>query len=120
MKKVILISIAATMAALVVAQSKTEFRANLAGSGKGKAKWKFTTGIGQAQAELSVEGEKYRPGSLVRVFIGPNVWQSTVDALGVFHVQKTYFGLNRPNIGAGTVVTVKNAAGAVLLSGVFQ
>lgn len=120
MKKALLIAAAVAMAALVVAQVRTELRANLTGAGKGKAVWKTRDQIGQLQGELQVEAENLRPGTTYRVFIGTYVWQRTADALGNFRIGVVYRTALRPNIVAGTWVSVKNPAGVTVLSGRFQ
>lgn len=119
MKKLLLISGAVLVAACAVAQGRIELRATMTG-GKGKAVWKTRDSVSQLQAELGVEGERLTPGRIYRIVIGPNTWQVTTNAFGAFEFDRRYVGPNRPTIVSGTVVQLKNAAGQLVLSGVFR
>ena len=120
MKKVLLLTAAVALAALSVAQGSIELRATLTGIGKGKATWKTRDAGNQLQGELEVGGERLLPNTLYRVVIGANIWSVSSNAFGAFKLYKRYVGPNRPSIGAGTIVRVKNGTGIVVLSGAFQ
>ena len=119
MKKILLITGAILITTCAMAQGRIELRTVLTG-GKGKAVWKTRDSVSQLQAELSVEGERLTPGRIYRIVIGPNTWQVVTNAFGAFDFDRRYIGQNRPSIVSGTVVQVKNAAGQLVLSGVFR
>lgn len=119
MNKLILISTAILATALAGAQTRIELRAVLSG-GKGKAVWKTRDSATQLQAELAVEAQRLLPGRTYRIVIGPNSWPVVTNAFGAFSFDRRYIGPIRPNIVPGTIVSVKNAAGQLVLIGAFQ
>lgn len=119
MNKLILISTAILATALAGAQSRIELRATLSG-GKGKAVWKTRDSATQFQAELAVEAQRLVPGRTYRIVIGANSWPVVTNAFGAFSFDRRYIGPTRPTIVRGTIVSIKNAAGQLVLIGAFQ
>lgn len=121
MKRVLLITTAVAMTALVIAQQgRIELRALLVGQGKGKAVWKIRDTTTQKQAELQVEGERLVPGMDYTVFVSGYEFDALADGFGKIRVARRYTTTARPTIGIGTPIRVENANGATVLAGRFQ
>lgn len=118
MNKLTLITAGILVAALTVAQGiRTEYNATLTGLGKGKARYRVK--LSPPQGELEVGGENLARNSMFTVSVGAFSWMAPSDAFGKVKVTQRWTS-NLPNIGAGTQVTVTNAAGRIVLSGTMQ
>lgn len=121
MKRVLLISVAVAMTALVIAQqTRIELRANLVGAAKGKAVWKTRDSPTQKQAELEVEAERLVPGKRYIVYTARYSFAAVADAFGEIAIARRYTTNLRPNILPGTPIWVKNDIGVTVLTGTFQ
>lgn len=119
MKKVLLLT-AAMIAAFAVAQVRLELRALLTGQGKGKAVWKVRDRGGEMQAQLEVSAERLQFGAHYFVQTGGRTWEVISNSVGAIRIAETYLGPNRPNIAAGSAVTIEDVNGVPVLSGSFQ
>ncbi len=119
MKKVLLLA-AAILASLAVAQVRLELRALLTGQGKGKAVWKVRDRGGEMQAQLEISAERLQFGGHYFVETGGRTWEVIASGVGAIRIAETYLGPNRPNIAAGSAVTIEEANGVPILAGSFQ
>jgi len=96
-------------------------RANLVGTGKGKVAWKINDKPGQLEAQLEASGENLPRSSAFTLTIGSNMpFVVTTDALGNYKLSQRYTTAIRPFVAPGMPVTLKNAAGTIVQSGLFQ
>ncbi|MCC7434713.1 MAG: hypothetical protein IT363_08500 [Methanoregulaceae archaeon] len=121
MKRMLLITTAVAMTALVTAQlGRIELRALLVGQGKGKAVWKTRDSATQFQAELQIEAERLVPGMDYTVFVSGYEFDALANGFGKIRVARRYTTAVRPMVGVGTPIRVENANGATVLVGQFR
>jgi hypothetical protein len=86
---------------------------------KGAAK--FRAKAGERELEAEVEHVRRLAGKRVVFYVaGKRLGVAKVSALGAVHISRsTQRGQRVPNVGAGTVVKVRTAAGALIVSGSF-
>lgn len=96
------------------------YEARMSGAGKGKAKWQVANKRGEFQGEFEVEGENMARNANFTVNVGGNSFPVTTNGLGRFAFSARYSNAaTAPVIGVGTGVDVKDANGAVVMTGVF-
>lgn len=116
MKRTLLISMAFVVAVVAVAQARTRLLAPMSGTGKGKAK--FDQRSNEAQFEF--EAERLPRNAAFKLNAGnlPTVTLAS-DGFGRIVFTKRWGRTGQPTIGVGTTATLKNASGAVVLTGTF-
>ncbi len=118
-KTLVMMMLMVALATGALAQTAARYRADLAGAGIGKSIWKYKIVDGEAQGEFGVEAEDLRPLTAYKIVTAGRVFWVKTDTFGFFELDVRYLS-NFPNIVDGTVITVRNTAGVVVLRGVYR
>lgn len=118
-KKLITITAVVAIAAFAAAAG-LRFEARLSGQGKGKAKWQVANRGGEFQGELEVEGERMRRNSDYTIHVAGQDFAVTTNGFGAFEMAARFTDrTTAPLIGTGTSVSITDANGNTVMSGVF-
>ncbi len=122
MKRALSLLVALSVTAFLFADSaRVDLHASLTGPNraKGEAEWQTRDQGTRMRAELEVEGEHLAHNAPMTVTVGDQTFAVTTNNFGSFELELRFNGPVRPTIVVGTVVSVTDAAGETVLTGMF-